>query len=99
LRINFTDSLSAPLKEPYDEYESKIEAEELRSAMRTLQPKFREIILLREFEDLSCKEIATVLDCPIGTVLSRLNRARTQLRRLLGYPSRLQEKHESCVGL
>jgi RNA polymerase sigma-70 factor (ECF subfamily) len=96
---HFTDSLSVPLKDPYDEYESKIEAEELRSAIQRLQPRFREIILLREFEDLSYKEIAIIMDCPIGTVLSRVSRARARLRRLIGYSSKLQEKHEICVGL
>ena len=44
---------------------------------------FREIILLREYEDLSYQEIASVLNCPVGTVMSRLARARKTLRILL----------------
>jgi RNA polymerase sigma-70 factor (ECF subfamily) len=44
---------------------------------------FREIILLRELEELSYQEIATILDCPAGTVMSRLARARAKLRMLL----------------
>lgn len=44
---------------------------------------FREIILLGEYEELSQQEIADVLDCPVGTVMSRLGRARAKLRELL----------------
>jgi RNA polymerase sigma-70 factor (ECF subfamily) len=58
-------------------------AERVRSAIRNLPTDFREIILLREFEELSYQEIATVLGCPAGTVMSRLGRARAKLRTLL----------------
>jgi RNA polymerase sigma-70 factor (ECF subfamily) len=57
--------------------------ERVRSAIYSLPVDFREIILLREFEELSYQEIATVLDCPAGTVMSRLGRARAKLRELL----------------
>lgn len=43
----------------------------------------REIILLREFEELSYQEIASLLGCPEGTAMSRLARARSKLRPLL----------------
>jgi RNA polymerase sigma-70 factor (ECF subfamily) len=45
-----------------------------------LRPKLREIIILRHVEDLSYREIAETLEIPIGTVMSRLNAARKQLR-------------------
>jgi RNA polymerase sigma-70 factor, ECF subfamily len=48
-----------------------------------IPPEAREVILLREWEELSYQEIATVLDCPVGTVMSRLARARSKLRDLL----------------
>jgi RNA polymerase sigma-70 factor (ECF subfamily) len=62
---------------------SKIEAEQVRAAIQELPVNFRKIILLREYEDLSYQEIASVMDCPVGTVMSRLARARARLRELL----------------
>jgi CTP:molybdopterin cytidylyltransferase MocA len=46
-----------------------------------LPTEFREVLLLREVEDLSYREIATVTGLPVGTVMSRLSRARALLRR------------------
>ena len=56
----------------------------LEAALHDLLPEFREVFLLREVEGLSYKEIAEVASVPIGTVMSRLSRARTQLRASLG---------------
>ena len=53
--------------------------EEVRSAILHLEPEFREVIVLREMEGLSYKEIASVLNIPMGTVMSRLSRARNLL--------------------
>jgi RNA polymerase sigma-70 factor (ECF subfamily) len=52
----------------------------VRQEMARLEPCHREILLLRHFEDLSYREIAEVLGCPIGTVMSRLYAARRALR-------------------
>ncbi|HEY4051722.1 MAG TPA: sigma-70 family RNA polymerase sigma factor [Acidobacteriaceae bacterium] len=76
-------SVVEPSKDSYDLYVSKLEAERVRAAIQELPLQFREIILLREFEDLSYQQIASVLDCPVGTVMSRLGRARARLRPLL----------------
>jgi RNA polymerase sigma-70 factor (ECF subfamily) len=76
------DSIVEPSKDSHDLYVSKMEAEQVRAAIQELPIRFREIILLREYEDLSYQEIARVLDCPIGTVMSRLARARAKLRPL-----------------
>jgi RNA polymerase sigma-70 factor (ECF subfamily) len=77
------NSVAEPSKDSHDLYVSKMEAEQVRAAIRELPVEFREIILLREYEDLSYKEIANVLGCPVGTVMSRLGRARAKLRTLL----------------
>jgi RNA polymerase sigma-70 factor (ECF subfamily) len=78
-----TKSIVEPSKDSYDLYVSKTEAEQVRRAIQELPVEFREIILLREYEDLSYQEIASVLGCPLGTVMSRLARARAKLRTLL----------------
>jgi len=54
-------------------------SDRVRRAVAALPPEFREVIILREFEGLSYKEMATVIDAPIGTVMSRLSRARALL--------------------
>jgi RNA polymerase sigma-70 factor (ECF subfamily) len=55
----------------------------VRRAVEKLDPLDREILLLREFEQLSYAEVADLLDLPLNTVRSRLFRARTALRDLL----------------
>ncbi len=56
------------------------DAEQLRAALEALPLEFREALVLRELEGLSYKEIAEVADVPVGTVMSRLARARRQLQ-------------------
>jgi len=55
----------------------------LRQAIEQLPPEFREAIVLRELEGLSYKEIAEIAGIPLGTVMSRLARARDQLQQRL----------------
>ena len=55
----------------------------VRRAINQLPNDFREIIVLREFEDLNYRQIADITGIPIGTVMSRLSRARRKLRHLL----------------
>ena len=55
----------------------------VREAIDKLPSEFREIVFLREYEDLSYQEISTILDCPADTLMSRLARARSRLRILL----------------
>ena len=57
--------------------------ETLNRALERLAPEFREVIVLRELQGLSYKEISDVAGVPVGTVMSRLSRARTQLQRAL----------------
>ncbi|HET9793880.1 MAG TPA: sigma-70 family RNA polymerase sigma factor [Thermoanaerobaculia bacterium] len=61
-------------------------AERVRGALERLPPALREVVVLREQEGLSYKEIASVAEIPIGTVMSRLSRARERLVRDLSEP-------------
>ena len=71
-------------RDPYVIYLRKLEREEIREAIENLPSLYREIIVLRDIEGFSYQQIATLLDCPAGTVMSRLGRAREKLRRMLG---------------
>ena len=73
---------------PDAEYASKQIAEAVNRAMAALPDDLRTAVTLREIEGLSYEEIAEAMDCPIGTVRSRIFRAReaiaTELRPMLG---------------
>ena len=88
------NSIVEPSKDSHDLYVSKLEAEQVRAAIEELPADFREIVLLREYEDLSYQEIANVLDCPVGTVMSRLGRARAKLRVVLSTTLKRSEHPE-----
>ena len=72
---------------PETEVEDRVDAAQARARLsrhlRALPAEFREALVLREFEDLSYREIADVLGVPIGTVMSRLSRGRALLQRAL----------------
>jgi len=70
-------------QDPHIDYVNMVEREQVRAAIQQLPLEYREIIILREYEELSYQEIAALLDCPPGTVMSRLARARSRLRDLL----------------
>ena len=58
---------------------AKLDAQEVRKAMASLPVPFREVLVLREIHDLDYRSIAEVAALPIGTVMSRLARARSML--------------------
>ena len=60
------------------------EAEEVRRHLGSLSEPFREVLVLRDINGLGYREIADLISAPIGTVMSRLSRARTILIRQLG---------------
>ena len=62
---------------------ARIETESVQRALEELPVHFREIILLCDFEEMSYQEIAEALTIPMGTVMSRLSRARKAMRSLL----------------
>jgi RNA polymerase sigma-70 factor (ECF subfamily) len=59
----------------------RVDGETLSMLMARLPSEYREVLILREIEDLSYKDIATVTGIPAGTVMSRLSRARLALRK------------------
>jgi RNA polymerase sigma-70 factor (ECF subfamily) len=68
--------------------------ERLARALEQLSPHFREILVLRELEGCSYKEIAAITSRPMGTIMSALARARHQLRVLLADPAPKEARFE-----
>ena len=62
----------------------KANAEEIQQALAKLPPQFREVIVLREINQMNYRDIAEITNVPIGTVMSRLSRGRQLLIALLG---------------
>jgi RNA polymerase sigma-70 factor (ECF subfamily) len=79
LVIEYPSDLPSPEKD----YESKQINAALQRALRKLSPKLRAVIVLKEMEGLLYEEIAATLDVSIGTVKSRISRAREELKELL----------------
>ena len=76
--------LAAGTEGPEASLERKERSEQVRQAVLDLPPASRAVLVLREYEGLTYQEIADALDIPIGTVMSRLNYARSQIRKVLG---------------
>jgi RNA polymerase sigma-70 factor (ECF subfamily) len=68
---------------PHVVYLRKLERQQVREAIQSLPHAYREIVVLRDIEGFTYQEIAMVLNCPAGTVMSRLGRARGKLRKML----------------
>ncbi len=86
LATPFDESLHSPEagpSEPERRLLQEASAALLREALGELPAEFREVLVLRELEGLSYKEIAAVADVPLGTVMSRLTRARARLQKCL----------------
>ena len=66
--------------------------------MEDLPVEFREVLVLRELEGLSYKQIADVADIPMGTVMSRLARARKRLQQILPNHGNKATSKEFAVG-
>ena len=68
--------------------------ERLNRALESVPPRFREVLVLRELEGCSYKEIASITSAPIGTVMSALARARQRLQRALTQPAQQEAPRE-----
>ena len=81
--VDHDDVAADPETEPETMWLRQADGQLLRAGLEALALEFREALVLRELEGLSYKEIADVLDVPLGTVMSRLSRARKQLHAWL----------------
>ena len=80
------------LTDPVGDAQRRLIAREIERAFEELSDEARTMVLLADVEELSYKEIAEVVGCPIGTVMSRLHRARKQLQGSL-------QKHAVQLGI
>ncbi|GER90030.1 hypothetical protein KDW_41920 [Dictyobacter vulcani] len=94
LQQHQTDPLTVPFQEELHDIGAEtlnpevlhvhcIDQQRLREALEMLPVEFREVIILREIEELSYKEISIIAHVPLGTVMSRLARGRKWLQRYL----------------
>ncbi|MFQ5491977.1 MAG: RNA polymerase sigma factor [Phycisphaerae bacterium] len=87
---DLTELAPADLSDPFDPLPAMSEQrfrefldDRIAAALDDLEPAFREVVVLSVAGDLNYREIAEVLDCPTGTVMSRMARARRALRERL----------------
>jgi RNA polymerase sigma-70 factor, ECF subfamily len=77
------ESLAAPGKDPQQTLHEKETGQRLRRAIADLPEPFREVVMLRCVEGFSYRDVASIVGCPAGTVMSRLARGRALLRQSL----------------
>jgi len=109
MQHNRSPQLTIPLDDQLHEIESKdlnpealllqsADSQMVRQALEDLPVEFREVVVLRELEGLSYKQIAEVAEIPVGTVMSRLARARKRLQQILASRGNKETPSEIAVG-
>jgi RNA polymerase sigma-70 factor (ECF subfamily) len=83
LTADMEEKLSSTSPLPEEVVQTSDQAERVRKAIKTLSSEHREVLELIFFQKLSYEEAARVINCPVGTVKSRINHARLQMRGLL----------------
>jgi len=86
------DELSDEWQRPDVLLERHLLRDQIRTAIENLDDGFREVIVLRYIEGFSYSQIAQILGCPAGTVMSSLSRARAELRRQLQHAQQPRRK-------
>jgi RNA polymerase sigma-70 factor, ECF subfamily len=81
--VPLQESLAEEGDRPEEQFDRNVASGKIRLAISGLPEVFREVVVLRYFEGLSYRQIASILGCPAGTVMSRLNRAKAELRTML----------------
>jgi RNA polymerase sigma-70 factor (ECF subfamily) len=76
-------AMDSPAPSAGEQLDRRFDQQTVRDAIEALPPEFRQTITLRDLDGCSYKEIADITGVPVGTVMSRLSRARADLRRLL----------------
>jgi RNA polymerase sigma-70 factor (ECF subfamily) len=71
---------------PLDELLQTESVSRVRSAVEALPPVYREVVALCELQEMPYQTAASILECPVGTIRSRLHRARMRLARILSAP-------------
>jgi RNA polymerase sigma-70 factor (ECF subfamily) len=77
-------TLASPTASPEEAAQASEVYRRVEEAVGKLSPEFRSVLVLRDIQDLSYEEVAATLDINLGTVKSRLARARKQVQRWLG---------------
>lgn len=90
---SYADHLTDPGRSPFEQAANREMRMMVEAALEKLNPKFRAAVVLRDIEDLSYEDIASVLDISLGTVKSRIMRGREALRKIL------EEQQEQGTGL
>jgi RNA polymerase sigma-70 factor (ECF subfamily) len=85
---------STPESDAIELSEISAQSKKIHGAISQLPLDYREIILLREFQDFNYKEISKITALPLGTVMSRLSRARRDLRKILSSAITGEARHE-----
>ena len=109
MQHNRSPELTIPLDDEAHEIESKdlnpeallvhsADTQMVRQVLEELPVEFREVIVLRELEGLSYKQIADVAEIPLGTVMSRLARARKRLQQSAASRGNEETSRELAVG-
>lgn len=70
-------------RDPEEQADSVVKEEIIQEAINSLSPKFKEVVILRDIQELSYEEISSIIKVPLGTVKSRVNRARLKLQEIL----------------
>lgn len=99
LQADTAEQIESTAADPRSEAESREAWEQVGTAIQKLDPEYREVLLLRDVEGLSAKEVAEVVGVSVAAVKSRLHRARGMLREVLAPTPKDVELKPGCVDI